>query len=145
MLGLSTSLFWFLIALVLGGIEILTLSFFLIWLAIAALITAVVTYFLPDLGLAAQLVIFAIFSVALLIPGRRWVNRSNFAQNKQVVNDRAESMIDRLGEVVSGKEGMYRVKIGDTEWGGRGDRDLKVGDMIRVVGVDGIMLRIELA
>ncbi len=141
--GLSPALFWFLIALVLGAIELLSLSFFLLWPALAALIVSVVMLLIPGLNLGWQLVIFALISVVLLVPGRRWAKVTMIGKDSSSVNERGEQMINRLGYVVSGRDGIYRAKIGDTEWSARGEHSLKKGDQIRVVGVDGITLTIE--
>ncbi len=143
--GLSPALIWFLIALVLGGVELLTLTFFLLWPALAALIVALLTWIMPDMAIGWQIVAFAAFSVLLLIPGRKWVKNSSLVKNESIVNDRSASMVGRLGYIVSGKDGLYRVKVGDSEWGGRGDDALKVDDQIRVKSVDGIVLVIEAA
>lgn len=142
--GLSPALMWLLIALVLGGIEILTLSFFLLWPALAALLVSVLLWIFPDLAIGWQLVIFAVTSVVLLVPGRRWAKNSTLVRNEQIVNDRATQMIGQFGRVVSGTDGVYRVKLGDSEWSARSKaQDLKADTQVRVISVDGITLSVE--
>ncbi len=142
--GLSPALLWLLVALVLGGIELLTLSFFLLWPALAALIVSVLVWIFPDIGFAWQLVVFAVLSVLLLIPGRRWVKSAGRSKSDDIVNNRGKQMIGRFGNVVSGADGVYRVKLGDTEWSARSkNRGLKDGTQVRVISVDGITLVVE--
>ncbi len=141
--GLSAALVWLLIALVLGGIEILTLSFFLLWPALAALIVSVLMWIFPDIAVGWQIVIFALLSVVLLIPGRRWVKKSSLVTSEQLVNNRGDQMVGKLGYVVSGKDGIYRVKLGDSEWSARGSKDLQAGEQVRVTSVDGITLIVK--
>ncbi len=144
-LGMSAALIWLLIALVLGGLEILTLSFFLLWPALAALVVSLLTLLFPEMAWGWQIVIFALIAVALLIPGRRWLKRSKVFENEHIINDRGTQLVGRLGNIVSGKDGIYRVKLGDTEWSARGEKSLAKNEQVRVNGVDGITLLIERA
>ncbi len=141
--ALTPYLLWLLLALILGGLEILTLSFFLLWPALAALIVAVITFFFPSLAPAWQIVLFAVLTVLLLIPGRRWVKKSHLTRNENIVNERGAQMIGKLGTISSGADGIYRVKMGDGEWSARGPKTLKRGEQIRVTAVDGITLKVE--
>ncbi len=143
---LTPALIWFLVALVLGGVEILTLSFFLLWPALAALIVSLIAWIFPGMAWGWQIAIFGVVSVALLIPGRRWAKKFMQKKSQNLVNERGEQLVGKLATIVSGDEGIYRSKLGDSEWSTRSrDKELKEGDLVRVTGVDGITLEVEKA
>lgn len=66
-------LWWFLIALLLAVVEVVSVDFFFLMLAIAAAAAGVGSFF--GLGLWAQLAIFAVVSIVLLVTLRPWARR----------------------------------------------------------------------
>lgn len=66
-------LWWFLIALLLAVVEVVSVDFFFLMLAIAAAAAGVGSFF--GLGLWAQITIFAIVSAVLLVTLRPWARK----------------------------------------------------------------------
>ncbi len=54
-----------------------------------------------------------------------------------------EDLIGAKGTVKQWNEGMGRIRVHGELWGARGDGELKPGDKIRVVGLDGLTLEVE--
>src|SRR5579872_3846717 len=130
---------WLSIGLGLGIGEMLATFFVLIWFGAAAIAVGVISWIFPGLGLAAQLFLFSVLSVALLIPARRF----RYGKSSHLINNRAAQYIGRvvtLGEPIIGGQGQ--VFIGDTLWHVEG-KDLPAGTRIRVVSYDNTTLLVE--
>lgn len=133
---------WLIIALILGVVELLTLSFFLIWPALGALLVSILTMIFPAMGLAGQLIAFSLFSIVTIMPGRRWLQWLREDKPKSGLNERSVRLIGQSGIIVSGEKGRFRVKIGDSEWAARSDADFTPGDKVLIKSVDGAILHV---
>ncbi len=117
---------------------------FLIFVAAAAAGVGIVTSVI-DLSITAQLIIFALLSIASVYLGRKWYARSDVANADPLLNNRSARMIGQFVTViedVSANDG--RVKHGDSEWPARGP-DLKPGDKARIAYVEAGVLQLEKA
>ena len=93
-----------------------------------------------DVSWQAQLVLFAVLSLILVVAGRRWFARPS-ASEEPLLNERATRLVGEsyvLGEPIVG--GTGRVRIADTMWRLTGP-DLPSGTKVRIVGHDGAVLR----
>lgn len=129
----------FLIAELLIGAE------FMLWLAAAAVFSAIVSFIAPDLSLWIQLVLFAVFCVFTLIA---WAKLSLGKKLKTTdqpnLNKRQNQYIGRSFVLLTAIEaGEGKVKVDDSQWSVRGE-DAKKGSKVKVVGVDGMTLLVEL-
>ena len=135
---------WLLAATVLGIAELLVPGVFLIWLAAAAALTGLATMVF-GVPVAAQLLLFALLSVASVYAGRRWYVSNTPPSSDPLLNDRAARLYGETLVVVAEIEnGRGRVKVGDSVWACRGP-DCPVGSRVRVVGADGSCLKVTLA
>ena len=134
---------WLLAATVLAIAELLVPGVFLIFLAAAAAVTGVAALAF-GLPVAAQLLLFALLSVAALYSGRRWYVRNPLPSSDPLLNDRAARLRGETLVVVEAIEnGRGRVKVGDSVWACRGP-DCPAGSRVRVVGADGACLKVSL-
>lgn len=134
---------WLVLAIVLGGAELLIPGVFLIFLAIAAGITGLATIALPGLPLAGQLVAFAIWALVAVLIGKRWYRDYPVATADPMLNDRAARLIGEIVTVAQAIDhGRGRVRLGDSEWIALGP-DMPVGTPARVVGVEETAVRVE--
>jgi membrane protein implicated in regulation of membrane protease activity len=134
---------WFILGLILLGIEVLVPGTFILWLGIAALLTGAVTFFL-GFAWQAQLIAFAILSVLAVI-GWWMYPRSRNAVGEPMLHRRAETHVGRvftLEEPIVGGSG--RVRIDDSVWRVSGE-DLPAGSKVRVTSADGPLLRVVAA
>ncbi len=136
---------WWVLAAVLIVLEVLAPSTVLLWPGIAAAIVGVVLLISPDVGWQAQVLVFAVLSVVSL---GVWMGllRSRFV-------DSAETKLNRRGVEYIGREsvlaepivnGTGRLNIDDTTWRVAGE-DLDAGSRVRVVEMDGAVLKVERA
>ncbi|RZK02850.1 MAG: NfeD family protein [Novosphingobium sp.] len=133
---------WLAIGLVLAAAEMAVPGVFLIWLAGAALITGVLTWALP-LGLAVQVVIFAVLAIVSVFTGKRYLTANPIEGADPKMNDRGARLVGEMVVVTHAIDGGNgRVKQGDSEWLAKGP-DAEPGTRMRVSGHDGVVLLVE--
>lgn len=140
--GIDAPWLWLIVAALLAITELVLPGIFLVWIAVAALLTGIVSFVLP-IGLPLQLVLFGLFSIAMVVAGRRIYERSEQGTSDPLLNDRTARLVGQLVTVVTpiaGGEG--RVRVGDGIWSARGP-DAPAGARVRIVGAEGICLQVE--
>jgi membrane protein implicated in regulation of membrane protease activity len=148
---------WLIIGVALVILEMLTPGVVFLWLGIAAFVTAAAVF---GAGLVAgadaealltganmawevQLLLFALFSVASIVVGRRWFRRHLTPSDRPDLNRRGEQYVGRRFTLETPIiNGFGRLKVGDTVWRIAGD-DLPPGSAVVVVGVDGTTLLVS--
>jgi len=123
-------------------LELLAPGFFLIFIGVAAIATGIFAL-LFDLGLPAQLGLFAIYSLLAVMGGRRFYANANEDVSDPLLNDRAARLVGKVVTVVEAvDEHGGRVRVGDSEWSARGG-PADAGQRVRIAGIDGNCLRVE--
>jgi len=122
--------------------EIIAPGFFLVFIGAAALATGAFALMF-DLGLPAQLALFALYSLVAVMIGRRVYGDSPPAAEDAMLNDRSARLIGRSVVVVElVDEHCGRVRVGDSDWSARGG-PAEPGERVRIIGIDGNCLRVE--
>ena len=135
---------WWILAGILLILEISAPSFFFLWLTIAAVITGFVLLVFPDFGWQYQLLTFSGLAVVSIVAFRRYQRSRPMVTDQPSLNRRGEQYIGRtftLSEPITNNSGIIRVD--DSTWRINGD-DLPAGSTIKVVGVEGVILQVEL-
>jgi len=124
--GLAISLWpltawhWLALGLLLISIEMAIGTFDLLWISIAAGFTSLYASFAPASmnSWQAQVLVFALASVALFILGRTvFQNMRDNGEEHPTLNKRMASTVGSQGAVESDfVDGQGRVKLGDTAW-----------------------------
>lgn len=137
---------WILAGILLVG-ELLTTTTYLLWIAIAAGITGLVKWLWPGFNSEGQLVLFAVLSVLVVFLFRRYQRNKRIpGEPETMLNNRAEQMIGRLATLETPiVNGSGHVKFGDTTWLVSADTDFPPGSRIKVIGVDGTVLKVSIA
>ena len=132
---------WAIAGVVLLIAELLAPGFFLLFIGAAAIATGVFTL-LFDLGIAPQLILFALYSALAVMLGKRFYAQPN-TPDQQMLNDPSQRMIGKNLLVVDPvDEHGGRVRVGDGEWSARGG-PAAVGERVVVTGVEGNCLTVE--
>jgi membrane protein implicated in regulation of membrane protease activity len=137
---------WVAFAILLGAVEMLTISTVLIWSALAALVTALALWVWPWMTTPAQITLFAVLSIAFSFIGRAFVGRwGEKADDNQQLNQRAAQIVGREAVVDSfaGDEGQ--VTVDGVPWPARLDAGATApvpGSRVRITAVDGIVVRV---
>lgn len=130
-----------------GGIllliaEVIAPGFFLVFIGAAALATGAFTL-LFDLGIPAQMTLFALYAVVAVMIGRRVYANAPTDSSDPFLNDRSARLVGRSVTVIEAvDEHSGRVRVGDSEWSARGGPG-RAGERVRITGVDGNCLLVE--
>lgn len=137
---------WLVIGFVLCIAELAVPAFVLIWFGLGALLLGVLTWLLP-LGVAAQIVLWTILSVAMLGVYLRY-----FRDRRQTTRAGAsDAAIGEIGILVRGVQPFgpagevlfQRPLLGSDRWPCNADAVLPPNTRVRVVAVEGNVLRVE--
>ncbi|GGH30402.1 membrane protein [Alsobacter metallidurans] len=132
---------WIIAGLVLVGVEVLAPGAFMLWLGVAAIATGVITFVVTLSGEATAL-LFAALAIGAVAVGRHFMRDLKPKAQDRIINDRGGAMVGRLVMLTEPiAEGRGRVRIDDTVWRVEGP-DLPSGTEVKVVGVDGTLLRV---
>lgn len=133
---------WWVLGLVLLGIEVLVPGFFFLWFGIAAILIGV-SALLIDWPWQLQVLGFVVLSVVTALAGRRFAGNPNGETADPHLNLRGERLAGRtfiLSEPIV--EGRGRVRVDDTVWRIHGP-DAPAGARVTVTGADGPVLTVE--
>ncbi|HEX6741294.1 MAG TPA: NfeD family protein [Sphingomicrobium sp.] len=123
-------------------LEVIAPGFFLVFLGAAAMATGLFAL-LFDLGLAAQLALFALYAVIAMLVGRRVYANRTADSTDPLLNDRAGRLVGKVVTVVTAVDDHGgRVRVGDSEWNARGG-PAAAGERVRITGVEGNCLKVE--
>lgn len=134
---------WLALASLLLILEVFGAGGYLLWIGMAAACVGVLTYLFPELPWAWQFITFALLSVLTAV---FWWQRQRSAaspSDQPGLNNRGSELIGRqfmLHEGIIGGRG--KIKAGDSLWLVSGP-DLPVGSAVRVIGQEGVILRVE--
>src|SRR6218665_640433 len=134
---------WLALGTLLLILEVFGAGGYLLWVGLAAAGVGVLTYLFPALPWAWQFLLFALFSVLTAV---LWWQRQRAAGKVSAqpgLNQRGSEFVGRtfvLHEAIVGGRG--KIKAGDSLWLVIG-ADLPAGSEVRVVGQDGVLLKVE--
>ncbi len=136
---------WMVIGILLLGAElfIIEADFFLVFLGAAAIVTGLTGIVMPGLPEWAQWLIFAVLAVVSMVLFRKRVYRLL----RREVPDMANDMLREHLKLPVGLpvDGTCRVELRGSTWTVRnvGTEAIPPGVNVRIVGVDGVTLRVE--
>jgi len=139
--GIESGWLWAIGGVLLLIAEVIAPGFFLLFVGAAAVLTGVFTL-LFDLGLAPQLVLFAVYSTLAVMLGKRFYAQPG-TPDQQLLNDPGKRLIGKSVLVVDPvDEHGGRVRVGDGVWSARGG-PAAVGERVIITGVEGNCLTVE--
>ena len=130
---------WFVLGLILLGLEILAPGTIFLWFGLSALVVGVVAL---TLGLSWQVhvALFLVLSLVSLLVGRRMMARMASERGDPGLNKRGSRYIGREFTLATPlNEGAGNLSIDDTIWRITGP-DLPAGTKVRVDSIDGARL-----
>ena len=140
--GIDPGWLWLIGGVLLLILEVIAPGFFLVFLGAAAIATGLFTV-LFNLGAAAELALFALYSVIAVLVGRRFYANRTADSTDPLLNDRAGRLVGKVVTVVATVDDQSgRVRVGDSEWSARGG-PAAVGERVRITGVEGNCLTVE--
>jgi inner membrane protein len=133
---------WLGVALLLLILELVSLSGFLLWIALSAGVVSVSVFIFPEIPVLYQFLIFSITSLLGCVGWRYYLQHHPTPSHKLKLNRRNEQYMGRvfiLQEAII--DGRGKIRVDDSIWRVEGS-DLPAGNKVRVVGVDGVVLRV---
>lgn len=132
------------------GVALLALEAFapgaiFLWLGIAAGVVGLVLLAIPDLAWQTQFVAFAVLSLVAVVGWRVFLRGRRPRSEASTLNRRGEQYIGRrftLDQPIMNGDGKLR--IDDTVWRVAGE-DMAAGTTVRVVGAEGVILKVRRA
>ena len=133
---------WWILALILLVLEVLAPGTFFLWLGISALFTGLLALILP-IGWEMQFLLFAILSMVSVTLGRIYIKKRPIETDQPNLNRRGAQYVGRtftLNEPIT--HGYGKIRVDDSTWKIEG-ADSPAGSEVKVVGVDGVILKVE--
>jgi len=135
---------WWVLGVLFVILEVFSPGVFFIWMGVAAGLVGFALLLFPGLGWEYQLLLFALVSVASIMLWRLRLEHHPTPTDHPRLNRRGEQYIDRLftldGPIVNG---LGKIRVDDSTWKIEGT-DCQPGTRVRVVGVDGVVLRVKI-
>lgn len=134
---------WLAFGTVLLILEVFGAGGYLLWIGMAAAAVGVLSYLLPELPWTWQFILFALLSILTAVFWWRRQRSAASPDDAPGLNNRGSELIGRtflLHEAIVGGRG--KIRAGDSLWLVSGP-DLPVGQQVRVIGQDGVLLRVE--
>ena len=136
---------WWVLAALLAAVEAMLPGMFFIWFAAAAAIVGLAAVAAPGLGWEVEVILFAVLAAIAVFVGRAFLHRH--------ARETADPALNRRGQRYVGRQftlettivnGRGSIKVDDSVWRAEGP-ELAAGRQVKVVGVDGSILRVEAA
>ena len=134
---------WLAIGVAILAVEVTMTTEWLLWPAAAAGVVAVLTALGLPLGLAGEIIVFAVLTVIFTVLARRFIARIN--PTEADINDRNSRLVGQRAQVTQAfAEGRGRVFISGSEWPAEieGNPPM-VGESVEVEAVAGSRLKVR--
>ena len=132
---------WWILGLVLLGVEVLLPGFFFLWFGVAAILIGI-SALLIDWPWQLQVVGFVVLSLVTALIARRFIGTKGGDTSDPHLNVRSGRLLGQtfiLAEPIV--EGRGRIRIDDGVWQVRGP-DAPIGARVKVTGADGTVLTV---
>jgi len=135
---------WWVLAVALIAIEVFAPTTLFLWMGISAAAVGAIVLGTDALGWESQILLFAVLSVVSVIVWRFVAKlRGPESAETSTLNRRAEQYVGQtyvLREAIV--NGRGKINVDDTTWKIEG-ADLEEGARVKVVGVDGVVLKVQ--
>ena len=134
---------WWMLAALLIAIEVIAPSTVLLWPGVAAVVVGLVLAAGADLGWEPQVLLFAVLSVVSLISWRLYAKSRPTLTEDPGLNRRGQRYIGRtftLMHPIDDNQG--KLQVDGIIWKIEGE-NLDAGNRVKVVGIDGTVLKVE--
>jgi membrane protein implicated in regulation of membrane protease activity len=133
---------WWIAAAVLAALETFLPGAVAIWFAAAAVVVGALLLVVP-IAWQLQIVLFGALGVAALVIWRKMKRPEDAASAQPALNQRGVQYIGQTFTLVEPiRSGHGKIEVGDTVWLAQGV-DTPAGARVRVVGVNGAVLKVE--
>ena len=134
---------WGGLAMVLIAAEALAPGAFMLWMGFAAVAVFLGVLLVPGIPVLAQAAAFVVLSFVTIQVYRKWFRKAARQSDQPLLNRRAAQAIGRVAELDQAIDrGRGRIRLDDAFWTVEGP-DLPAGTPVRVIAVDGMVLKVQ--
>ncbi len=135
--------FWWVAAIFLLAIEMLSAGFFFLWMAVSAFITGGLLLIVPIISVEIQLFIFSILSICSVIVWKRYMVKHPIKTDHPHLNQGSSQYIGHTFTLIEAIEnGWGKIKVNDSRWKVEG-KDYPVGTKVKIMAMDGNFFKVE--
>jgi hypothetical protein len=138
---------WLVLGMLLIGLELVVPSFTIIWFGLGAVLVSIVLAIFSALSLPVQILIWTVASALLTLVWFRFLNPRS---SKTFAGSSKGAVVGETGLVIRAAapfaKGIVKFQLpllGADEWPCIADDALEVGDRVRVVDVEGHVMKVE--
>ena len=136
---------WWILGALLAAVEALAPGMFFIWFGAAAAIVGIAAVILPGMGWEVEVLLFAVLAAISVFVGRRFLHRAAPQTADPALNRRAERYLGRRFTLETPIiNGRGSIRVDDSVWRAAGP-ELPAGRQVKVVGIEGTVLKVEAA
>jgi membrane protein implicated in regulation of membrane protease activity len=137
---------WAVLGIILMMTELAVPAFFILWFGLGALLVALLLWVMPELSLSTQILLWTVSSAALT---GLWfyIFKSSFQKTRSGLSD--AQAIGEIGLLVKETEAFKRGQVrfqkpllGSDVWECIADETIAVGERVKVVSIEGNMLKV---
>ncbi|MGB4946189.1 MAG: NfeD family protein [Candidatus Competibacter denitrificans] len=133
---------WWLLGVVLLGIEAIVPGFFLLWLGIAALLVGLLLVAIPGLPWTWQVLLFAVLAVGSITAWRWRLRHYPTRTEDPLLNRRGHQYVGRVFTLdAPAINGYGKIRVDDSTWKVAVEQDYPAGTRLRIIGVNGVILQ----
>ena len=140
---------WLVLGIGLVLAELAIPAFFVVWFGLGGLLVALVLFVAPGLSLTAQLALWTLASMGMVV---LWFKVFKPSAHKTRIGTSAGEVIGEIGLLVGpvapfqrGKVRFQRPVLGAEEWVCLAEEDIRAGERVKVVAVEGSFLKVARA
>ena len=139
--------YWIIAGFCLIGLELIIPSFTIIWFGLGALVVGMLKFLWPGFPVAGQILLWSVASIAFTL---MWFKYLRPEKNSTHAGMSKEGIVGETGIIIRGTDdnygkGVVRFRIsvlGADEWNCYSEQVLKVGDDVRVIDIEGQILKV---
>jgi inner membrane protein len=136
---------WMILGLALGLSELATGTFFVIWFGLGALLVGLVMLVAPAISFTTQLLLWTLASIALTVLWfkvfRKQAARTRAGQADEVLGE-IGVLVRRVEPFQKGEVRFQKPVMGAEVWSCLSDQAIAAGERVKVVSVDGQLLKV---
>src|SRR5262245_35206102 len=137
---------WMVLGIVLVLLELAIPSFFVIWFGLGAIIVGVALIAFPALSFAWQIVLWIVCSVLFVVlwfkifkPG---MHKTRVGMSKAAVLGEIGVVTREMRPFAKGQIRFQKPILGDELWESIADEEIKIGERVKVLDVEGNILKV---
>lgn len=140
--------YWIIAGFCLIGLELIVPSFTIIWFGLGALVVGALSGLWSGIPVAAQVALWSVASISFIV---MWFTYLKPKGDRTHAGMSKEGIVGESGIIIRGTQDTYgrgivkfRISVlGADEWGCYATEILRVGDRVRVVDIEGQILKVE--